>query len=244
MGFENFHPWSDEENQALKKYIELGWDYATISRKVFHTFRSKDAVAHQAQRLHINPNPAPSRQKWTEQEVKYLERNHDHTTIANMAKHLKRTESSVSHKMHKLHFSTYHNEFYSLKELCAAFNCDPRVPLRWHNKLDMPLTYVQRGAIKYYNIDINKFWKWSKQHPELRWSQYQTGILLPEPDFVKDYVNISSASYSRRRYEPGERKQIQYERFYKDLSVEEIAKLHHRSIDAIKWVLREDIKWK
>lgn len=124
--------------------------------------------------------------KWTAAEVEYLEEKVGMISIETIAKNLKRTPKSVTSKLAKIGISQMVNQSWlTASAFVEALNIDYAQLMHWVNKKGLPSRKPKFS--KYRRIDINKFWKWAKDHTELiDWVRFEQLALGKEPKWAEN----------------------------------------------------------
>lgn len=228
--------WNQEDIDYLKFAYE-NQSYEQIAKKLDRTVES---VKHKAYDLGINDKVITERKSWTEDEIKYINLMYGKQSVEKTAKKLKRSVSSVKHKARDLGVSAYKDEKVSFSVISKCFGVDKSVITNWYNKYGMPATLVKRGAVNYYSVDVDKFWKWLENHKRLvKWNKYERGSLLPEPDYLKETIRAFEVVNSRKPWTILQKRRVQHDYNVRGKSLEDIAKEYGRSVESIKHVIRE-----
>lgn len=129
--------------------------------------------------------------KWTKEEVEYLEDKWGELTILSIAKNLNRTVNSIKLKAYKLGLGTHLDagEEITLNKL---FNCiyqrntDSYTVKEWIAN-DFPLKYKRSIKRRYKVVLIEEFWEWAEKHQGLLdFSKFEENLLGKEPKWVKN----------------------------------------------------------
>lgn len=145
--------------------------------------------------------------RWTEKEIRYLERNYIKQPVSETAQHLGRTESSVKHKASKL-------GIYSYKYECEYLNATA-VAKCFNITTDHFLTFVDAGlqyelAVVYNHqtcllFSAEKIWKWMEENKHrINWAKYEKGSLLPEPKWLNNTIAEYTTPNKHKRFSESE----------------------------------------
>ena len=117
----------------------------------------------------------------------YLHRRYCKQPVATTAKVLGRTVASVKGKARSLGLNIYAGEFIYAKTVARCFGQDVSVVLRWISKLGLPATKREVANVTRYEISLETFWQWAKDHQnEIHWASYEPLSLLPEPEWLEE----------------------------------------------------------
>lgn len=120
--------------------------------------------------------------KWTESEIRYLERNYIKQPVIITAKHLGRTENSVKHKASKLGICNYKYEYVNATEAAKCFGIST---CHFIKLVDKGLPYEFSVMYEHQNVllfSAENIWKWMNK----KWKKMQ--IIT----FIKDVVKQRS----------------------------------------------------
>lgn len=140
------------------------------------------------------------RRAWTEQEEQYMLKKYVRQPIKRTAQKLNRTETSVKRKAAQLGINK-HMDLFGIRTFAKCFGVDNSVVLRWVQKFKMPVTNYRFDNRNHYDIDLDEFWQWAKEHKELiNWSKYECGSLALEPDWIRSEKQMYATPMTREKW--------------------------------------------
>lgn len=179
-----------------------------------------------------------ARRGWKKGEEMYMTRMYLRQPVEKTAKALNRSKSSIYNKAREMGISY---EYLSMTVIANIFNIDNVTVKRWIEKLDLKSTKMPYQNGFYYFIKSEDFWKWANTHKsEINWSEYQTGSILPEPDWAK----IEKQKYKNKKHynriTNSEIIQIK-SLLRKGLTYKEISDKTERSVRSIEYIAKRYI---
>lgn len=184
------------------------------------------------------------RRDWTPEEEQYLEKWYEKRGVLFLAKKLKRTENSVKRKAQSMGMNAYVLEKLYVRTVAKCFNCDSSVINRWISKYNLPYSQVIRGQATCKLIDQEQFWKWAKEHQSIiPWNKYESGSILPEPDWLKDTIRNYAYKNNRKSITDYDRLAVVSLR-RKGCTFKEISEQTGRTLDSVKHIWRDYNKTK
>lgn len=148
---------------------------------------------------------------------------------------LNRSICSVRKKAAAMGLNHYNSQL-NAKTVAKCFNCDVSVVIRWINKLGLPARRIYCDNQTRYIIDAERFWEWAESHrPEINWSKYEIGSILPEPEWARMEKSSYKHPKSRRKISAQEKLLIK-NLLRKNMSYKEIAEEIGRSYDSVKHI--------
>lgn len=185
-----------------------------------------------------------NKRKWSEKDIEYLEKYYGVYSIQAIAKKLGRTPGAIINKKNKLELggARLATTYITASELAAALCRSKSTIKRWMDKCELPVTHkVIFTKAKYSRIDVKKFWKWSKEHPELmKWNLYNKGSLEHEPIWLEAAIKSSYKSDIKNKDKVWSKLEDCYlMEYYKNkMPYKEMAKKLNRTESAIDGRLR------
>lgn len=227
--------WTEKEIAYLKN------NYKKIPNKTLalRLGRTMHSIQEKAQYLGITTKQQ-NRRAWEQEEVDYLILWYERTSCKRIAQILNRTVISVKKKAESIGLNTYLTDALRARQLCQAFNIDPRVVHRWTKKFDLPMRKENHGGQFYYKITVENFWIWAEGHKDIiPWHQYEKGSLIPEPDWLKDAIKNAAIPVKHRvKFTPLEIANIKYLK-QRGKSISEISNEVGRTNQSIMHILRK-----
>lgn len=137
--------------------------------------------------------------RWSEEEIDYLENNWGQQSINAISQKIKRSESSIMTKIHRLNVGSFslNSSYIGLNILinCIYGNYPggAKVKQLIDNGLKVVNKKINKGTIRMVNID--DFWQWAEDNQHLlNFKNFEENILGKEPSWVKekrkrDFIN-------------------------------------------------------
>lgn len=145
--------------------------------------------------------------RWTQQEDDYLSDNWGIATFQKMAKRLNRSAQAIEFRGMKLGLGPTRDAlgFINAGQLASSCNVDfHTVTDYWILKLGLKARKrATRNDFQFWQIKINDFWSWAKQHrKEINFSRIEKDALVPEPEWVelerkRDYKEIPKKRFAK-----------------------------------------------
>lgn len=127
-------------------------------------------------------------QKWTEEDVYFLQKRIGDSSLSAIAKKLNRSETAVSLKLKKMGLrNTKHaTGLLTASELAEALNIDRKTVHNWIQFHGLEaISRITCYKRKFVLINVHLFWEWAKQNQEkIDFSIIEKHALPPEPDWV------------------------------------------------------------
>ena len=124
--------------------------------------------------------------KWTEKEIRYLEKAYSKHGADYIAKKLHRSICAVRKKQQFLGLHSYFTENPSVYTVAGCFSSAPQTITRWI-RMGLPCIEVKRGSKIVRHIRVEDFWTWAKQNTSIiPWHKYERYSLNPEPEWLDE----------------------------------------------------------
>lgn len=228
--------WSETEI----KYLYNNYNKQSVKSIAQQLNRNYNSVQRKAQSLGLCQPKATPPTPWTEEEIAILERNYEKIGPTKLAKRLNRSLDSVKRKAAYLGLNFYTNDCMTMSQLCQAFQCNQRVIHRWISKYNLPMK-LSKASTTIYRITSTDFWKWAESHKDIiPFHKYEKYSLLPEPNWLKEYISQSNVINHRRKITAYEKNYVVRHR-YNDESFAQIAADLGRTEDSVKHIWRKTI---
>ncbi|MBP3916593.1 hypothetical protein [Clostridium sp.] len=216
-------PWEEREIEFLKN------NYLTLKSKEIAKVlnRTEVAVSKMKDRLGLvkrvdvfregmDVKTFSGRKYWTEEEVEFLKNNYLNMSLNKIAETLNRTESSVEKKMLRLNLKgrkRYANiiTVEKFSKITKVSEKKIRYNMKYNN-LPIYKCFNDKGALLYWNLDVEKFWEWLKMNEEFSLAKMEPGALGEEPEWMNQRRMMYKDSLLRMYYD-------------EDLTIKEIAKV-------------------
>lgn len=157
----NCQVWNDDELNIVRLHYHGNISSIRCIIKLikdkFGVLRTYDAVRHKATQLGL------TRRKgyvWTDEQVAKLEQMAGKYTANQIASKLKRTKSSVNHKLRDLGLSGYDkNDWYSMKDVCYILGVSDDTFLRWVKSRKLKASYHGDNSNVFHVdlVDLKRF---------------------------------------------------------------------------------------
>lgn len=166
-------------------------------------------------------------QRWTSEEIDYLKDNIGHRKVADIAKHLNRTEMSVMMKFKRLKLGQTKNLTgrVSCGEIARLFAIDRNTVYSWVEYHGLPairkVTALKKRYVLVYPED---FWEWASRNRErLDFRQLEHNSFPPEPEWVEEERQNPSYVPKTYRYWTTKEDEMLIELTVKGFDYQEIA---------------------
>lgn len=228
--------WTEDEEYFLKSL----YGKRTISYIAEKLNRTNSSVQHKAKELGVSQVATQSnREKWTNEEIEFLQKKYETIGAHNVAAHLGRSVSSVKHKANRMNLNSYITGHILLTTLAKNFQSDPSVVHRWRNEYGLKMRKQNRGGLTLYRIYPEDFWEWAESHKDIiPFHKYKKGSILPEPVWLDEAINSVKVVNSRKKITKHDISYVLYHRSH-GRSFVEIAAALGRSQYSIKHIWRE-----
>lgn len=124
--------------------------------------------------------------RWTAEEVEYLRKKVGACSVETIAENLGRSTKAVNSKISKIGINQMTNQpWLTMSAFIAIMHIDYQQFMYWVNKKGLPSH--RPGFSKYRRVDVDKFWRWAKDHTELiDWVKFEPLALGKEPKWAEN----------------------------------------------------------
>ncbi|OKL36165.1 hypothetical protein BLL40_12500 [Domibacillus mangrovi] len=151
-------------------------------------------------------------QKWTEEDVYFLQKRIGGSSLSAIAKKLNRSETAVSLKLKKMGLRNTKKAtgLLTASELAEALNVDRKTVHNWiqfHGlEATSRITCYER---KFVLVDVHSFWEWAKQNQEkIDFRLIEKHALPPEPEWL-DEARKTATEKKIKKYKHWTTKEIE-----------------------------------
>lgn len=114
--------------------------------------------------------------KWSKEEIELLQDLWELNTISHLCKLLKRTQSSIEHKAHRLKLGSRNAMYFTINQLFELTGFDTKTIANWVHNYGLKCKKKKCKVHYRYYIDIEIFIKWLEDNQD-KWSSKNLPIL-------------------------------------------------------------------